>query len=743
MKQKVFLALLFTLFFCGNVVCTFAEGPRPTWTIIFYGHGDHNLTDSLVMDVEKIESVGSSETFRIVGQLDFNASSKKDNEEAGLPKELSRGGTRLLFTTSQDEDHVKSRAIERLEEQNSDDPATVEAFVSWAMSKYPADRYAVIFWDHGGQWEGFGGDSQDGTVDDPGELTPAQIRQALVNAMKRHQVEKFDFIAFDTCLMGGIEVLESFYGICDYFIACPEIDYGSGWNYKEAFGWLKEHPNASMRDFAEKEVASWRKLHLIDENDSDLMLAAHAAYDMSQFPKVRDAFVSFCHSLISEVSPDNLLIPKMRRKTVEYGISTSGDDDDDNDDDNDNAEDNADDNAEDNADDNAEDSIDNTDNSNKSDKTDDDNTSDDSTSDDKDSSDSSDSSDDTDGDGDPISYIDLGGFARGFFNSPETPAELKTAAGQLVDAIEKLVVAKAIGVDKYGASGLSIWYPVMPEYGDPDDVDWEKKEMKRQFIQYRKLPLFRHLPWPDYLKKIWTSRTRFNKDTVIRDLTKDDFKLQSGQLLETSIQITEGPGAYLLHGSLIDYSYGKEDEYAYIGEVLLKELNGKGTYPLHWKPGVLAVKLSDEDYIPLCAYPKDPSGILWTATVRYKAPGKTKSETGTMFILLKDRKPRVVALLRADDDLSPTPINVKTGARITPLFDVETRIGDDRNKWKSDLHPAPKSFTISTEGLAGITVDYVSLKEGDYLLELIVEDVDGYYSDVTETDVKIKNAKKK
>lgn len=65
-----------------------AAEKTPTWTILLYGHGDHNLSGSLANDLRKIEEVGSSDTFRIVGQVDFDASRVEDNDEAGLPAAL-------------------------------------------------------------------------------------------------------------------------------------------------------------------------------------------------------------------------------------------------------------------------------------------------------------------------------------------------------------------------------------------------------------------------------------------------------------------------------------------------------------------------------------------------------------------------------------------------------------------------------------------------------------------------------
>lgn len=77
-----------------------------------------------------------------------------------------------------------------------------------------------------------------------------------------------------------------------------------------------------MPDFAKIEVEAWKNLHMEDTNTKDLILAAHAAYDMSKYPQVREAFTAFIHTLSAQIAPGKLLLPKTRRKTVEYGIGS-------------------------------------------------------------------------------------------------------------------------------------------------------------------------------------------------------------------------------------------------------------------------------------------------------------------------------------------------------------------------------------------------------------------------------------
>ncbi len=297
--------------------------PPPTrnrWTIMIYGHADHNLTGSLIADMQEMEASGSGPDFNIVVQADFDASSP-GNTAGGLPTEFAKGVTRFLIQKDTDPSTITSTAVERLPELNMDDPAVLTGFVTWAAQKYPADRYGLILWNHGGQWQGFGGDSQDGTLKDTGVLSTAQLRKSLGSAMQTASIAKWDFISFDTCLMGGAEVLTDFVPLTDVFIACPEIDYGDGWDYAASFDFLKANPAVSAIDFGRAEVKHWEAHHLQPGKEADLNLAAHTLYDLTKYATFEEKFNAFSTLLRQSATPQNLSLPRVRLDTTQYSLS--------------------------------------------------------------------------------------------------------------------------------------------------------------------------------------------------------------------------------------------------------------------------------------------------------------------------------------------------------------------------------------------------------------------------------------
>ena len=78
------------------------------------------------------------------------------------------------------------------------DPDTLSSFIRWCANKFPANRNALIFWDHGGgSVSGFGYDEK---FQSSGSMSLAEIDEALTDGGVR-----FDFVGFDACLMATAE----------------------------------------------------------------------------------------------------------------------------------------------------------------------------------------------------------------------------------------------------------------------------------------------------------------------------------------------------------------------------------------------------------------------------------------------------------------------------------------------------------------------------------------------------------
>jgi len=119
--------------------------------------------------------------------------------------------------------------------------STVTDFINWGVKNYPADNYDIIFWNHGGgTLAGFGMDELFS-----GDLSVADIASAI-KASGVH----FNFVGFDACLMGTLEVAYSLAPYADYLIASEEEEPGYGWYHTGYLKALNKNPNVDMKTFS-------------------------------------------------------------------------------------------------------------------------------------------------------------------------------------------------------------------------------------------------------------------------------------------------------------------------------------------------------------------------------------------------------------------------------------------------------------------------------------------------------------
>ncbi len=104
------------------------------------------------------------------------------------------------------------------------DPATLSAFIRYCAKNFAADRYELIFWDHGGgSISGYGYDEKNSRS---GSMNLTGVNKALYDGGV-----KFDFIGFDACLMATAETALMLSDYADYLIASEETEPGVGWYY--------------------------------------------------------------------------------------------------------------------------------------------------------------------------------------------------------------------------------------------------------------------------------------------------------------------------------------------------------------------------------------------------------------------------------------------------------------------------------------------------------------------------------
>ncbi|MBQ3671023.1 MAG: hypothetical protein II921_06045 [Treponema sp.] len=208
-----------------------AQGSRAKYTSIA-GNGSDKVTMMVYMcgtDLESKNGMASSDLSEMAN-ADFGDNVNVIVYTGGCKSWRTSG----ISNTSNQIYQVKKGGISRLVDNDGakpmTDPATLSVFIKWAAKNYPANRYELVFWDHGGgSVSGYGYDEKFASK---GSMDLSGINKAL----KAGGV-KFDFVGFDACLMATAETALMLNDYADYMIASEETEPGIGWFYTN---WLTE-----------------------------------------------------------------------------------------------------------------------------------------------------------------------------------------------------------------------------------------------------------------------------------------------------------------------------------------------------------------------------------------------------------------------------------------------------------------------------------------------------------------------
>lgn len=188
---------------------------------------------------------------------------------------IQTGGTKKWKTDSISNTHSQRFVVrngqlvladDSLDQLDITKEESLEGFIDFCNTNYPADRNMLILWNHGGGVVyGYGVDEN--VADTEASLTLDEIQQAVRNS----QV-KFEMIGFDACLMGGLETACSLCDVADYLIVSEDFESGEGWEYQNWLTLLGYNSSTSMTDIGKVIVDDFIKESIVSDSDGVLAL---------------------------------------------------------------------------------------------------------------------------------------------------------------------------------------------------------------------------------------------------------------------------------------------------------------------------------------------------------------------------------------------------------------------------------------------------------------------------------------
>ena len=226
-----------------------------TYTVMLYGSGGGDLDEALNYNLAQIEGQGKT------SRVNFTALVKYSVPYQTAPETQ---GTRLLTLTS---DGLKSEQKYDVH-YRLDNPAHLADFIRESKEKMPADKYILVFWNHGDTF---------GPADKP--VQPAYPEGAAASravvyddstkcSLSIFELEKGvkdsgvkpDLIYFDVCMMG---MAENFYQLKDcsrYIMASSHSTPKLGGDYTRLLGELQENDSLAdaIKAYVPATVTNWK-----------------------------------------------------------------------------------------------------------------------------------------------------------------------------------------------------------------------------------------------------------------------------------------------------------------------------------------------------------------------------------------------------------------------------------------------------------------------------------------------------
>ena len=167
---------------------------------------------------------------------DISEMIESNYDEENLDVVICAGGASYWWNDDIDSDSCGVYSIQNKElvkeyELKNEDMSredTLREFINYGYQNHEGDVYDLLMWDHGGgAIVGFGAYENYGYE----SLSMVEIDDALSGTKFYNDGNKFDWIGFDACLMGMLEVADVLSPYANYMIASEELEAGSGWNY--------------------------------------------------------------------------------------------------------------------------------------------------------------------------------------------------------------------------------------------------------------------------------------------------------------------------------------------------------------------------------------------------------------------------------------------------------------------------------------------------------------------------------
>ncbi len=207
------------------------------WTVLVFINAANDLYWASDINVNQMEQVADNPDVRFVLQWKQSRDVFSSSSFDGVRRVLVKPDNTSAIVS----EVVQSGLTDGLGQPlDMGDPDTLKDFLDWAKTYYPADRYALVIWNHGNGWHrrpeedrgrAFSYDDQSGN-----SIQIWEADQALAG-------HTFDIIAWDASLMQMMEVAYEIKDKAPHIVGSEESPPAEGYPYHLVFDAFRDNPD--------------------------------------------------------------------------------------------------------------------------------------------------------------------------------------------------------------------------------------------------------------------------------------------------------------------------------------------------------------------------------------------------------------------------------------------------------------------------------------------------------------------
>lgn len=201
------------------------KDPKRIWTIAVYLGADNDLDPFAPKDLTEMAKGLPEEGVECIVLVDRAKGAKTEGDDR------TDKVVRIKRSAGKE---TQAEVLATPGELNLADPTVLRAFLTSVIKTFPAQRHALILWDHGGGWASHLNDTNaPGTKEGHDHLSLPKLRQAISGALKDTDVKKLDLVGFDMCLMAQMETAAEICDLAEIMVASQAVEPGDGWPYEQ------------------------------------------------------------------------------------------------------------------------------------------------------------------------------------------------------------------------------------------------------------------------------------------------------------------------------------------------------------------------------------------------------------------------------------------------------------------------------------------------------------------------------